>query len=1235
MSTELDRHAKEIFVAARRQPREKLSAFLDEACGDDAGVRTEVESLLGYLDETDLSPPPLEIESLFEGKYEVLHKISEGGMGVVYRVRHLLLGEHRVVKVIRPQLAADPGLRQRFLREARIAARLRHPKIAQFYDFSMGVDGTAWIVMEFVDGRTFADFLQVDGPPPLELVIEMAIQTLDALAYLHRKSFVHRDISPDNVMLTRDFHGGPLVKLIDLGIAKHLDGELGGDLTAAGMFVGKRRYSSPEQFGPKAIDQRSDLYSFGVMLYELLTGSCPIEGETPEEMIAGHLFRPPVTFDESDTGGRVPLDLRRTVMRALAKEPDERITTAEEFIDLLMPFRHPGSEMIVPDPAPYPTKAGAERSELRLRQHPLPELPERPYPVLLPYTHPGLFGGRERDLSELRRGLRQPIAILGLYAPSGTGKSSLLLGGLLPMLRQEGRAAALVRHPQEPGLAQRLLADLVTSEASAMDEGDWRIFAERLEEVADLAGEAPVLIVDQFEDLFRSDDTEPARAFFGPLLAATVQGRSTPVCRWILGYREEFHGEVVAWLEDVLAEARARRLPGIDSLPHHLTTPDRFHAQSLTPLGSSLPGADPKKTAAAAFLAAIETPLELRSEDGARHYPWRFEAGGAERLAKSFADARVARPEAPLLPELQVVLAHLLARAGEDGVITVPEDLGDLIDQALEDHLARALEAAFPVDESAGARTGRARALLALRELATATGQRGESLSAKDLARAIGEDGEAILDQLATPLTRLVVAREAPDGLRYALSHDRLAEVVVRMVEKEGRHGRLVIDADLLRLRRFVALEAALYRSGEAAPRLSRRRFERLSAHAEALLWDEDRRAWWEACRQRRYAESKRTMTWSLVGVALLALVVFGVWSWTSAKAKRQTLLDDIAQGPPEVAFEALDRLRLAGGSAELLRTQLAAREEPSEVLELGLGGLTGARRSAAVLATVELLLPSVDEDPVRIANLVWALDYAPARDPAFSERAGQVRDQVLAPLRRLRPPPPPPGPGDPEWIEIPAGSFLMGRAEGVDGEAGERPQHRVTVSAFRLLRHEVTSYEYCRLVPEQGCEGDLPASKVDWYAAYTYAAWLGGRLPTEAEWEYAARAGCAFQHCDAEGRETTVDAVAWTLSNARDVQTGEALPKPVMTRTPNPWGLFDMFGSHWEWTADWNSAYSGDPQDDPWGPTAPTFGGRMIRGGSYGDRAVRARPASRGSDAAASATESQGFRVLLPAEPP
>lgn len=274
-----------------------------------------------------------------EGKYEILEKLQVGGMGAIYKVRHRLLGDVRVIKVLRPQLSQDVAFRKRFHREARSATRLIHPNIARLYDFSVDETGAAYMVMEFIEGWTLYDLVSRAELPPIGLALEIARQSLRAIGHLHSHGVIHRDISPDNLMLTRDVDGRPQVKLIDLGLAKSVAPSE--ELTAAGVFVGKFRYAAPEHFkrdGESCVGPASDLYSFGLVLYELLTGRYPIVGDNASALIAGHLYHAPLDFADTDPEGRVPDELRQVLARLLAKLPEERFPSAEELAAALEPI---------------------------------------------------------------------------------------------------------------------------------------------------------------------------------------------------------------------------------------------------------------------------------------------------------------------------------------------------------------------------------------------------------------------------------------------------------------------------------------------------------------------------------------------------------------------------------------------------------------------------------------------------------------------------------------------------------------------------------------------------------------------------------------------------------------------------------------------------------------------------------------------------------------------------------
>jgi len=279
----------------------------------------------------------VELSKDIVGQYEILEKIREGGMGAIYKVRHRVLDQIRIIKTMRSKLKSDALLRQRFETEARTASRLRHDNIAQLFDFALDDEGNAFMVLEYIDGFDLDEILEAFGPPPVTLCVEIASQCLDALGYLHQRGIIHRDISPDNLMVSRDEDELPLVKLIDLGVAKVLRDQ--NHQTREGTFLGKLRYASPEQLGSQAdrpVDHRTDLYSFGVVLYELLTGQHPVRGDSAQALVAGHLTRPPIPFSETDPRGNINPALREVVFRALAKDPENRFANAREFRDAMV-----------------------------------------------------------------------------------------------------------------------------------------------------------------------------------------------------------------------------------------------------------------------------------------------------------------------------------------------------------------------------------------------------------------------------------------------------------------------------------------------------------------------------------------------------------------------------------------------------------------------------------------------------------------------------------------------------------------------------------------------------------------------------------------------------------------------------------------------------------------------------------------------------------------------------------
>ena len=274
-----------------------------------------------------------------DGKYEILDKIGEGGMGEVYRARHIHLDEIRIIKVTKPDALGEGTEPRRFQEEARIATLVRHPNVAALYDFSRMPDGASYyMVWEFINGITLEAWLKRYGPLPVGRALDVAQQVLAGLGEIHAQGIVHRDLSPDNIMLKELPDGRLQAKIIDLGIAKRVASE-SLQFTGTGMFVGKLKYCSPEQAGAlprgQSVDGRSDLYSFGVVLFEMLTGKPPFESQTPEGFLGMHLHQAAPPLDTTRVPPQAGPALAGIVSRALEKSRDKRFPDAKAFSEAL------------------------------------------------------------------------------------------------------------------------------------------------------------------------------------------------------------------------------------------------------------------------------------------------------------------------------------------------------------------------------------------------------------------------------------------------------------------------------------------------------------------------------------------------------------------------------------------------------------------------------------------------------------------------------------------------------------------------------------------------------------------------------------------------------------------------------------------------------------------------------------------------------------------------------------
>jgi serine/threonine-protein kinase len=280
----------------------------------------------------EMSPPvadPL-LGLVIAERYRIVEELGRGGMGIVYKVEHTRLGKLLAMKLLTGELARNPDVVRRFKQEALTVSKLSSANTVQVFDFGVAEGGLTYLVMELVAGEDLGRVLRTSGPLAFDRLDKLIIQACTSLAEAHQKGIVHRDIKPENIMLVRGRDGAEAAKVLDFGLAKLREGADLNDVTSQGAIVGTPYYMAPEQIRGEPVDERTDIYALGAVMYRALTGSLPFNGPTPMAVFTKHLAEEPVPPSRRAPARQIPPGADRIVLRALQKDPAARFQSVDE-----------------------------------------------------------------------------------------------------------------------------------------------------------------------------------------------------------------------------------------------------------------------------------------------------------------------------------------------------------------------------------------------------------------------------------------------------------------------------------------------------------------------------------------------------------------------------------------------------------------------------------------------------------------------------------------------------------------------------------------------------------------------------------------------------------------------------------------------------------------------------------------------------------------------------------------
>ncbi len=1143
------------------------------------------------------------------GDYEVGGILGEGGMGTVYRAKQISLKRRVALKVLPPNLSANPQMRQRFEQEATTASLLNSPHVVQVFAAGSHED-LVYFVMEYVEGTDLSEKIREKNDAAQLFTPDEAtnyvIQAARGLAEAGKHNIVHRDIKPANLMIT----GKGVLKIADFGISK-IAGEHG--MTMTGTAVGTPAYCSPEQGRGDQVDVRADIYSLGVVFYELLTGRKPFEGATANALIYQHNYAEPTLI--TALRAEVPDSYQAVALKCLQKDPAKRYQDAGELVSDLERVRAGSAPMTALMNA-FGTGADEAMRRLGIKQR-----------RIWPYIAAALV----------------LVAIIASVVVWQTRQTAEQQTAQSEIGRLRGNLAVLDRaEPVSKGSRDDLVALAALIEAEDPDLKRWQAKLARVEELqgrlarldlvelapAELRSEATVDLDRYKEDV--GSEGEDAQRWLTKL---TVSRNTISGLRVTLGELDQ---------TPVISIAMAERLSApLAQLTTLAGDGDEDVKRWKGRMGASKDRADTLRAALAALgqSATVLTEAHLTTLDQ-ELAALRAIVGDQDTAVVAWGNALSARREA--IAGLRKNLARLdaiewattslqAAVAGDLAALTAVADANDVDLKRWTGKLAESAERVAGLRKSLGILDGPAALTLAQQQQADEQLTSYRALVSPDDGQLQAWTARMRAEREAVAAMTLTLARFDDASRMTMVELDATAKAVTTLhalgALPEAR--KLLFERRLAEERQaLLALRESLRARDGAVVAIDQQLVDDLNLLARlAGEGDQDVTRW-----RGRVSEYER-LRMVLVSLDQPAALPDEVGKLLdSFAAIVGTTSADVRRWRAKVARVAALRERLAPLDRVVPLPENALSDANALVAEVGAQESQGkrwlakAQRVGELIAGLEqdlapayVLPPASAKQGAELVSLVGVEDEQVARlttriailvgpgRPAWSSAAGRDEFGLWADLtitgvtQRLR--------------YVPAGTFLMGSPEDEYGHERDETQVRVTLSqSLWLADTECTQGLWTAVagLDDSRFKGlENPVERVSWNDAKAFCVTLStqvpglrARLPTEAEWEYACRAGVAGPFISHVGalEADKLDTIVWFAGTTATTQG-------VKRRFGNRLALFDMHGNVWEWCEDRYGTYSPTAVTDPVGREQEA---RVARGGSWGDRADRLRAANR-----------------------